>query len=594
MRAPTSCGAVHVGSASWRGHVSRRCVHTSAPHPLAVVTSTSASRGGDDAPAPWTPVPIPRHERAGGWARMQYGSAPRGAPDVPRMLECVPLASTSKAGVDDQALHHMFLQAALHAEIPAPQLMRLYQVTTTDPCNMPRAVLRARRSAVFRVFGAQIDAGHFRDAAIILRDAYLRPSQPNYMLRMLLRRMSKKSGRGSAPLCTDPAQSAYAALREVLDSLEMVRARHGRLDTHVFVQMLEHLLMRHFHDDMTRFVETCAQMVRAEAAQDTTFLTTLTALVYRMARVHHAHAQAVRFVQALPPLWRTHAMYHDLLEAPHGDKTSRARLASDLKTLPHLRCPSAYTFLAQIGTHARRGHAQRAWADWRALQRIGPLADATQARASLLVARALVKAGRTRLAVRFVERHALVSVHNGTPILNTLLAGVLEHAHKHDDARVRTRLLRHTYACVWRAAQRVSGDQTRPSALATEEHASSPVPARPARRLTTLLARVAHLADAHALRPDVCTLQLLVRAATRWDASMDARSLWHMATLALPHAHSARTHARHARYALFSELASALHRRHNAKSAHYAYARLRQSHRRVLKPVPLMSIASTF
>ena len=130
----------------------------------------------------------------------------------------------------------LVLDAALRAQTPPADLLYHCHITTDIPCGLPRAVLQRQRAALFRVFCAQLSAGRFKDAAYMLRDARLRPSQPKHMLRMLLRRL----GQHVSTLSTDPGQSAHAALRETLRSFEYDCARRGHLDTQVFLRVLEH------------------------------------------------------------------------------------------------------------------------------------------------------------------------------------------------------------------------------------------------------------------------------------------------------------------------------------------------------------------
>ena len=96
---------------------------------------------------------------------------------------------------------------------------------------------------------------------------------------------------------------------------------------------------------------------------------------------------------------------------------------------------------------------------------------------------------------------------------------------------------------------------------------------------------MANLFDTYSMSPNLATLQILVRTATKWDTSLDSHALWHMAALALPYTHTHSTYARtrSARCSLYAELASALQQRHEAKSARRALSLLRKSRRRVVQ-----------
>lgn len=469
------------------------------------------------------------------------------------------------------------LDAALRAQTPPADLLYLCHITTDIPCGLPRAVLQRQRAALFRVFCAQLSAGRFKDAAYMLRDARLRPSQPKHMLRMLLRRL----GQHVSTLSADPGQSAHAALRETLRSFEYDCARRGHLDTQVFLRVLEHLLSRHMHTDMVHWAQSTAMMV---PHPDPPFYAALAALVHRMTSTHRAPIQAAAFIEALPPAWRTHAMYHDVLVhdrevylAGQESMAWRKRLWHDLRTLPHLRLPSAQGVLAQLSAHAHCVHKYRVWSDWLALEHQKDASPEMRARAVWLVTRTFVRAGHTRLAVRFAERHASSAPAQGTPVLNALLTGILEDTRKCRSVHDRTCVLRHMYECVWQAARRCQTN-TMPTLPVLPELVSS-APSRAAQRVLWLLARVERLISTHVLCPNVQTLQLLIRAATKWDASMDSQALWDMAALAPPR--SPRTHKM--RYSFFSELASALQRRADTRSARRARALLRH-HRRRVKP----------
>ena len=161
--------------------------------------------------------------------------------------------------------------------------------------------------------------------------------------------------------------------------------------------------------------------------------------------------------------------------------------------------------------------------------------------------------------------------------MNTLLTGILEDMRKCRSVHDRTCVLRHMYECVWQAARRCQTN-TMPTLPVLPELVSS-VPSRAAQRVLWLLARVERLISTHVLCPNVQTLQLLIRAATKWDASMDSQALWDMAALAPPRS----PHTHRMRYSFFSELASALQRRADSRSARRARALLRH-HRRRVKP----------
>ena len=474
-------------------------------------------------------------------------------------------------------LQCLLLDAALRTQTPPADLLYLCHITTDVPCGLPRAVLQRQRAALFRVFCAQLSAGRFKDAAYMLRDARLRPSQPKHMLRMLLRRL----GQHVSTLSADPGQSAHAALRETLRSFEYDCARRGHLDTHVFLRVLDHLLSRHMHTDMAHWAQSTAGMV---PYPDPPFYAALAALVHRMTSTHRAPIQAAAFIEALPPAWRTHAMYHDVLVydrevylAGQESMDWRKRLWHDLRTIPHLCLPSAQGVLAQLSAHAHCVHKDRVWSDWLALERQKNASPEMRARAIWLVTRTFVRAGHTRLAVRFAERHASSAPAQGTQLLNTLLTGILEDTRKCRSVHDRTCVLRHMYECVWQAARR-SQANTMPTLPVLPELVST-APSRAAQRVLWLLARVERLINTHALCPNVHTLQLLIRAATKWDASMDSQALWDMAALAPPRS----PHTHRMRYTLFSELASALQRRADTRSARRARALLRH-HRRRVKP----------
>ena len=528
--------------------------------------------------ARWTST-LPAHVR-GAFLLRGMALVQSGVHDIHRIIsESIPSSSWSGGDFHTPSqrdeLQCLLIDAALRAQTPPADLLYLCHVTTDIPRGLPRAVLLRQRAVLFRVFSAQLSAGRFKDAAYMLRDARLRPSQPKHMLRMLLRRL----GRHASTLSTDPGQSAHAALRETLRSFEYDCARRGHLDTQVFLHMLEHLLFRHMHTDMVHWAQSTASMV---PHPDLPFLAALAALVHRMAFRYHAPIQAGAFIEALPTAWRTHAMYHDVLVhdkevylAGQESMAWRKRLWNDLRTIPHLCQPSAQAILAQLSAHAHCVHKRRVWSDWLALERQKDASPEMRARAILLVTRTFVRAGHTRFAVRFAERHASCVRAQGTQLLNTLLTGILEDVRKCRSVHDRTCVLRHMYECVWQAATRSQADRM-PSLPDLPEYVSSP-PSRAAQRVLWLLARVERLADTHALRPNVQTLHLLVRAATRWDGSMDSQALWDIAALALPH----NAHTRRMCCTFFSELASALQRRADTKSALRARALLRHHRRRV-------------
>lgn len=520
-------------------------------------------------------------------------------------------------------LECMMLDAALHDKLSPAQLFPLCPVTTNQPDAVPYALLQRRRAVLFRIFCALLEAGRLRDAAVILRDARLRPSQPKHMLRMLLRQLDPHrhaclpSPASSMPtLCKDPAQSSHAALREACNSWEYVAQRDGQLNTQIFVYMLEQLLHRYMHSDMLQWVTCSASMVHDANDQDSAFLVSLSAIIHRMTLVHHVPAQAATLMFKFPTAWRTYSMYHDLLSYKNEecdpavvnvpcrsesagsprvlDYSWRKRLWDDMLTHAHLQNTSEEVYLAHLGAHAHGARVQKAWVDWKALRQLDDVSQPSLAHAALLLVRAFVRSGRTSLAMRFLERHASFACRlHGTEILNTLLQGVVDEVCEDMGAQDRAWILSRMYECVWLTAKRSLTPTTlKPSSDSaimrqrTAETSILPPAHHQARaRASSLLKRMANLFDTHSMSPNLATLQILVRTATKWDTSLDSHALWHMAALALPYTHTHSTYARtrSARCSLYAELASALQQRHEAKSARRALSLLRKSRRRIVQ-----------
>ena len=457
----------------------------------------------------------------------------------------------------------------------------------------------------------------------MLKDARLRPSQPKHMLRMLLRHLDSHrhtrmpSSASSMPtLCKDPAQYSHAALREACNSWEYVARRGGQLNTQIFVYMLEQLLHRYMHSDMLQWVTCSASMVHDANDQNSAFLVSLSALIHRMTLVHRVPAQAATLMFKFPTAWRTHSMYHDLLAYKNEecdtavandpcrsesarsrrglDYSWRKRLWDDMLTHAHLQNTPEEAYLAHLSAHAHGARAQRAWVDWKALRQLDNLSQPSLAHAAMFVVRAFVRSGRTSLAIRFLERHASLACRlHGTEILNTLLQGVIDEVCDDMDAQDRAWILSQMYECVWLTAKRSLTPTTlKPSSepvimrQRTAETSILPPTHHQARaRASSLLKRMANLFDTHSMSPNIATLQILVRTATKWDTSLDSHALWHMAALALPctHTHSTCARTRSARCSLYAELASALQQRHETKSARRALSLLRKSRRRVVQ-----------
>ncbi|WFD20480.1 hypothetical protein MCAP1_002724 [Malassezia caprae] len=533
------------------------------------------------APALWTPT-LPRATY-----RAFLGEGMRRVTRTTQTLEqvvaaCVPAPSW----VDDvhkrEELQCVLLEAALRTRLPLPRLEQLCAVQVQPPVGVPPPLLAFRRAMLFRAFTAQLQGRRFAAAARLLGDARLRPSQMTFMLRKLLQALRVHP---AALLASEPAQSPRAALRQVCEHLPATAQRVGALDERVFLGVLRELGRRRMHAHMAPWARACAPAVQGSP----TLAPELAEVVHRVATSHGAPGDAAMLVMALPAPWRTPAMLHTLLLYLDEEPSSLAGAVwDDVRGLLEPPLASLHTHLARLRTHASQAKAGAAWHEWRALARLDAVPGTLRAQAALLVVQALSAAGRLSLAMRFAERRApsVLEAH-GTAVLYAMLHSVLQAAQAYGQTERRT-LLSHMYECVLRAAAQRRPPRAPDGARALQLRERMPCmhgpPAVPSSAvLHALLAHLSRLADTHTLRPDLSTLQLLVRTATQWNTAMDSRALWHMADLAMPRVPGPSPPAYRA---LLGDLAAALERQYDHKSARNARARARQCERRVRRPAP--------
>lgn len=498
------------------------------------------------------------------------------------IAECVPTPAWSDHMHKREELQCVLLEAALRTEVPLPRLEQLCAVQTHMPQGVPRPLLAFRRAMIFRAFTAQLQGQRYVAAAQLLSDARLRPSQATYMLRQLLQTVRTSK---STPLACEPAQAPRAAVREACEQFATLAQQRGVLQERVFLGMLRELSRRYMHAHMTRWARACAPAVQ----RTPTLLSQLAEMVHRVATRHGAPWEAAMLVMALPPSWRTSSMMHTLLLYLNEEPSWPASDALWTDVSGHTGAPLAllHTHLARLRAHAAQAKAPAAWREWRAIEQLHAVPPVLRARAALLVVQALCAAGRPSMAMRFAERRApsVLEAH-GTATLHAMLHSVLQAAKAHGRDERRT-LLSHMYECVLRAAaQRRTLPETE-DARALQVRERMPCmptpPAVPSEAVVhALLAQVSRLVDTYGLRPDLSTLQLLVRTATQWNTVMDSRALWHMAELAMPRVPGSPSPANRA---LLSDLADALERRNERASARHARALSRQCVRRVRRPV---------
>ncbi|KOS13610.1 hypothetical protein Malapachy_1786 [Malassezia pachydermatis] len=467
----------------------------------------------------------------------------------------------------------------------------LYPITTV----VPRPLLHLQRATLFRLFSAYVEAKRYVDAARLLRDPRWRPSQPKHMLHVLLRQLR---ARRLSALSVDPCQSTRAALRETCASFVVLQPRGGKLSAAVFVQMLQMLVQHRLYAEIRVWTHTVRPMVTDEITSD--MLHRLTAIVTHMAWQQRAPYEAATMLLALPPGWRTRAMYYALLRhfseakvtAHDAIPTTSSTLAAQSARLWKELCvhaegkgPTSKAYLARLYGHAKRGHAGLAWQDLRQWQQCMPLSPSDRALAQLLLLRALVQAGRLSLAWRMAHRRmAEAWKRYGTATFNTLLSGVSSPAQAH--ASIHTAfLLQCLYDGILRATQR--SRRRRESTEFRDAVQRSP---RLSHIHTTkldldawqeLVVRLIQLGDQYAYHPDVTTWQWLVQAATRWDLRMDSHTLWHMASLAVPSSPPVGAQDTKMRHTLYMSLAAGFQQRCDTNSARRAYALAQQSRRRV-------------
>ncbi|SHO79092.1 Hypothetical protein MSYG_3441 [Malassezia sympodialis ATCC 42132] len=574
---------------AWAAPRTQPFVGGRAPWPGSIVLGRQvAGLRARAAPAPtptlWTPtLPRPAY-------RAFLRDAMRLMARTTRTLEqvvaaCAPVPSWVDHVHKREELQCVLLEAALRARVPLPRLEQLCTVQAQPPAGVPPPLLAFRRAMLFRAFTAQLQGQRFVAAAQLLGDARLRPSQTTYMLRQLLQALRTPS---AAPLTSEPTHSPRAALREACERLATVAQRRGAVDERVFLGVLRELSRRHMHTHMAPWARVCAPLVRGGP----TLAPQLAEVVRRVATRHGAAPDAAMLVMALPPPWRTPSMLHTLLlyldeePSPQAGAATRA-VWDDVRSGLGPLLAQLHTHFARLRVHASRASARAAWHEWRALEQLDAVPDALRAQAALLVVQTLSAAGRLSLAMRLAERRApSVLVAHGTAALYAMLRSVLQAAQTHGQSERRT-LLSHMYECVLRAAaQRPSPpapDHTRALQLRERMPCMHGPPAVPSSAVVhALLAHVSRLVDTYALRPDLATLQLLVRTATQWNTAMDSRALWHMADLALPRVPGPRPPVYRA---LLCDLAAALERRHDRASARHARALARRCARRVRRPL---------
>lgn len=499
------------------------------------------------------------------------------------LVACVPVPSWLDSAYKREELQCVLLAAALRRRLPLRRLEQLCTVQAQPPEGVPLPILQFRRAMLWRAFMAQLEGQRFAAAAHLLGDARLQPSQTTYMLRKLLQALRTCS---AATLLTgEQTQSPRAALREACEQLATLAQRRGALDKHVFMEMLRELSRRRMHALLAPWARVCAPVVHDSA----TLGPQLAQLVHRVATRHGAPSEAAMLVMALPLHCRTPAMLHTLLlhsDEPLGhDDLTPWKDAHDKPLAPAL-VAHLHTRLASLRQHASQAHAGAAWHEWRALQQLERVPDGLRTEAAFLVMQSLCAAGRVSLALRFAERRAPSVFHaHGTAVLTALLRSVLPAA-EHLGQNERQALLSHMYECVLRGAAPPRHESTPNNSRALQLRGRMPClhgpPTVPSEAVVhAILAHVSRLVNTYGLRPDLRTLQLLVRTAIQWNTTMDSRTLWHMAQLAMPRLPG--PHSPTCRL-LLRDLATALERRFDRTSARHARALARHSVRRVHRP----------
>lgn len=487
------------------------------------------------------------------------------------------------------------LQCMLLARIVSQRLLSLSRISAAwypndafdtalhyVPPDAAHELRRFQRAALYRLFRAQVEARRLHAAACVLHDHRLRPAQPKHLLAMLLVHTARL--RTLPPLAVDPQQSARAALRHACAAIE---ARPPQaLRGSVAASMLHQLAALHMHPTLLRWTRVLAQTHVPD--MDPHALTEITQQLCR----ESMHAEAYAFVQTLPVAWRTPGMYpalvghyaHAMLDL-HGRvneplQTPDTRLWHELCTVTHLAPPRAPAYLARLASHAKKARALHALRDERLVRHLCQDDATTRAAACLYTLRALMRAGRWSLAVRYARRCLRRDgpPPKATAWLNTLVAGlVLTPRTRTSTPEQRRHLLSYLYRAVLR-----------------------PVPVHSARRLPymtshsetldPLVDAISQLIPALHARPNRTTLLLLIRAAVQWGENLDSRALRRMAQLMLPEGRMLHTltdtpSAIHG--ALLVELAAAFSHRADHRSARRAHFLARQKRRRVRRSTGL-------
>lgn len=575
--------------------------------PLATALARDAERSADNAAAGpsrsasapenvlWSRT-LPQKTRAA-FVRRVLSRITRDDRDLPSVVRASYPHALDALQVEE--LQCVVLDAALRAPSSCERLAQVYaRATPLVPPPGHSALRRLQRATLFRLFSAMMDAHHYADAALVLKDPRLRPAQPKHLARLLLRRLAT---RPPSLLCADPRQSPRAALRAACDALRQLQ---GPMDASAVVFMMQCLAERRMYAELVKWTAHASWRVPPTCQPPRH---AISALVRRVCVQQGAPAEAAALVLALPPAWRTHAMYQVLM-VHHRMPAMSAELLQELFVSTGEL--DAHSLLAHLEGHARRGDAAQALRDYAAMKHTCALND--EATASLLVAQAICAAGRVSLCLRMAQRRPALFAQHGTLLLNALLAGVLRVMRTTPlSACERAMVLRQLYACVLSAAAHGASARTGASAIAAINALPVALARLPPVRigapvscasLLSLLAHIARIAGAHAVQPNKATLLLLVRAAAQWDTEMDSSALWHVAGMALPDmlnvprrvpepAAEARGLRRRSarqrrpwpasRRALLVELAAAFARRHDWRNVRRAQTLVQRLSRRV-------------
>lgn len=495
----------------------------------------------------------------------------------------------------DGAVRREELQCMLLSRVVSQRLLSLSRISAAwypddafDPTlhyvppDAAQELRRFQRASLYRLFRAQIEARRLYAAACVLLDRRLRPAQPKHLLATLLTHTARL--RTLPPLAVDPQQSARVALRQACAAME---ARPPQtLRGSVAVSMLHQLAALHMYSTLLRWARVLTHTHVTDMDPDA-----LTGIVQQLCH-ERMYAEAYTFLQTLPLAWRTPGMYPPLVGhyanvmldsnglVQSSLPTPDTRLWHELCTVAHLAPPDAPAYLARLASHAKKARALHALRDERLVRRVCSDDASVCAAASLYTLRALVRAGRWSLAVRYARRCLRRDgpPPNATAWLNTLVGGLVR------ARRTRTSTpeqRRHLLSYLYRAVLR-------------------PVPVHSGRRLPYITSQsgtldplvdaISQLIPALHARPNRTTLLLLIRAAAQWGENLDSRALRRMAQLILPEGrqlHTLTDTPSAIQGALLVELAAAFARRADHRSARRAHFLARQKRRRVRRSTGL-------